>query len=91
MTVVQDGTPESGTRPVDVSDPRLSRFDIVKEGARRDDIEIVTYESQFQGTNSKAEKRVVRNISFLFLFSGAAGVVVCSRASVMTSPQSTAS
>ncbi|GAA2667070.1 cytochrome bc1 complex Rieske iron-sulfur subunit [Actinoplanes palleronii] len=56
--------------PVDVNDPKLTRFDIVKEGLRRDDIEIITYESQFQGPNSKAEKRVVRNISFLFLLSG---------------------
>jgi quinol---cytochrome c reductase iron-sulfur subunit len=79
MTVVKE--PHGGhghgaeTEPVDVSDPRLSRFDIVREGARRDDIEIVTYESQFQGTNSKAEKRVVRNIAFLFLLSGAAALV----------------
>ncbi|GIE84809.1 cytochrome bc1 complex Rieske iron-sulfur subunit [Actinoplanes regularis] len=56
--------------PVDVNDPKLTRFDIVKEGLRRDDIEIVTYESQFQGANSKAEKRVVRNISLLFIISG---------------------
>jgi ubiquinol-cytochrome c reductase iron-sulfur subunit len=55
---------------VDVNDPHLTRFDIVKEGLRRDDIEIITYESQFHGPNSKAEKRVVRNISFLFLLSG---------------------
>jgi ubiquinol-cytochrome c reductase iron-sulfur subunit len=61
--------------PVDVHDPRLSRFDIVKEGARRDDIEIVTYESQFPGQNSKAEKRVVRSISFLFLLSGFGALV----------------
>ena len=56
--------------PVDVNDPHLTRFDIVKEGLRRDDIEIVTYESHFHGQNSKAEKRVVRNISILFLLSG---------------------
>ncbi|WIM98049.1 Rieske 2Fe-2S domain-containing protein [Actinoplanes oblitus] len=60
----------AAAEPVDVTDPKLTRFDIVKEGLRRDDIEIVTYESQFQGPNSKAEKRVVRNISFLFLLSG---------------------
>jgi ubiquinol-cytochrome c reductase iron-sulfur subunit len=70
MTTVHDET----TEPVDVNDPRLSRFQILKEGARRDDIEIVTYESQFHGTNSKAEKRVARNISLLFLIAGAAGV-----------------
>jgi ubiquinol-cytochrome c reductase iron-sulfur subunit len=72
MTVVErgHGQNDGGTEPVDVNDPRLSRFDIVREGARRDDIEIVTYESQFQGPNSKAEKRVVRNIAALFLLSG---------------------
>ncbi|GAA2465650.1 cytochrome bc1 complex Rieske iron-sulfur subunit [Winogradskya humida] len=72
MTVTQDGAHGAGTKPVDVNDPKLSRFDIVREGARRDDIEIVTYESQFQGTNSKAEKRVVRNIALLFMISGLA-------------------
>jgi ubiquinol-cytochrome c reductase iron-sulfur subunit len=77
MTVVKEPHEAhgGGAEPVDVNDPRLSRFDIVREGARRDDIEIVTYESQFQGTNSKAEKRVVRNIAFLFLLSGAAALV----------------
>ncbi|OJF10256.1 cytochrome bc1 complex Rieske iron-sulfur subunit [Couchioplanes caeruleus] len=72
MTVTKHGAHGAGTEPVDVQDPRLSRFDIVREGARRDDIEIVTYESQFEGTNSKAEKRVVRNIALLFVISGLA-------------------
>ncbi|WP_221326338.1 ubiquinol-cytochrome c reductase iron-sulfur subunit [Actinoplanes sp. L3-i22] len=71
MTTMHHG--ETGS-PVDVHDPKLTRFDIVKEGLRRDDIEIVTYESQFQGANSKAEKRVVRNISLLFLISGLFGL-----------------
>lgn len=77
MTVVEHGhgPKKDGTEPVDVNDPRLSRFEIVREGARRDDIEIVTYESQFQGVNSKAEKRVVRNIAALFLLSGLAALV----------------
>jgi len=73
MTAVHHPTSESGTQPVDVSDPRLSRFEIVKEGARRDDIEIVTYEAQFP-PNSKAERRVVRSIALLFLISGAAAL-----------------
>jgi ubiquinol-cytochrome c reductase iron-sulfur subunit len=60
---------ETGT-PVDVNDPRLTRFDIVKEGLRRDDIEIVTYESHFHGQNSKAERRIVRSIALLLLLSG---------------------
>ncbi|MEU8663255.1 cytochrome bc1 complex Rieske iron-sulfur subunit [Actinoplanes philippinensis] len=67
MTAVHHG--ETGT-PVDVNDPHLTRFDIVKEGLRRDDIEIVTYESHFHGQNSKAERRIVRNIAFLLLLSG---------------------
>jgi len=75
MTVVKDGSHEPGTAPVDVHDPRLSRFEIVKEGARRDDIEIVTYESQFPMPNSKAERRVVRNIALLFLLSGAGALI----------------
>ncbi|GIM94246.1 cytochrome bc1 complex Rieske iron-sulfur subunit [Paractinoplanes toevensis] len=70
MTTVHD---KSTDAPVDVTDPRLSRFEIVKEGARRDEIEIVTYESQFHGTDSKAEKRVVRNIALLFLIAGVGG------------------
>ncbi|WP_433302494.1 cytochrome bc1 complex Rieske iron-sulfur subunit [Actinoplanes sp. CA-030573] len=69
MTTLHD-EPEA----VDVNDPRLSRFEIVKEGARRDEIEIVTYESQFHGRDSKAEKRVVRNIALLFLIAGVAGL-----------------
>ena len=82
MTVLSGGgqTPSSDghaseIEPVDVHDPRLSRFDIVKEGARREGIEIVTYESQFPGPNSKAERRVVRNIALLFLISGLAALV----------------
>ena len=33
--------------PVDVDDPRLTRFDLVREGARRDGVEIVHYEPPF--------------------------------------------
>ena len=68
MTVVN-------TEPVDVQDPRLSRFEIVREGARRDDIDIVVYESQFPTPHSKAERRVVRNIAGLFLLSGLGALV----------------
>jgi ubiquinol-cytochrome c reductase iron-sulfur subunit len=72
MTTLHHDT-NGSSEPFDVNDPRLSRLDIVKEGLRRDDIELVTYESQFQGTNSKAEKRVVRNIALLFILGGVAG------------------
>ncbi|GAB2590946.1 ubiquinol-cytochrome c reductase iron-sulfur subunit [Paractinoplanes abujensis] len=73
MTTLHHDSPGEA-KPVDIDDPRLSRFDIVKEGLRRDEIEIITYESQFQGTNSKAEKRVVRNIAFLFIIAGLAAL-----------------
>jgi ubiquinol-cytochrome c reductase iron-sulfur subunit len=63
-----------GGEPVDLSDPRLSRFDIVREGARRDDIEIVHYEPQFPGPGTKAEKRIERAIAMMFLLAGAAAV-----------------
>ncbi len=69
MTTLHDDATDS-RKPVDVLDPRATRMDIVNEGLRRDEIEIVTYESQFQGQNSKAEKRVVRNISLLFIIAG---------------------
>jgi ubiquinol-cytochrome c reductase iron-sulfur subunit len=74
MTVTKHGAPDAGATPVDVHDPRLSRFEIVKEGARRDDIEIVTYESQFPTPNSRAERRVVRAIALLFVLAGLAAL-----------------
>jgi ubiquinol-cytochrome c reductase iron-sulfur subunit len=70
MTVVKGGSHDSGAEPIDLSDPRLSRFEIVREGARRDDIEIVHYESQFSQPGSKAEKRIERTIAVLFLLAG---------------------
>jgi len=74
MTVLENGGHDAESKSVDVHDPRLSRFEIVKEGARRDDIDIVTYESQFPTPNSKGERRVVRSIALLFLLSGVAAL-----------------
>src|SRR3954470_24936626 len=74
MTVLENGGHQAESKPVDVHDPRLSRFDIVKEGARRDDIEIVTYESQFPTPNSKGERRVERSIAMVFMLSGVAAL-----------------
>ena len=56
----------------DVDDPQLTRFDLVREGARRDGVEIVHYEPQFPVPGTKAEKRVERTIALLFLLTGAA-------------------
>ncbi|KOX06746.1 ubiquinol-cytochrome c reductase iron-sulfur subunit [Micromonospora sp. DT68] len=60
-----------GREPLDVNDPTLTRFDIVREGARRDDIEIVHYEPQVQ-PGTKAERRLTRVVAALFLITGLA-------------------
>ncbi|MGC3861370.1 ubiquinol-cytochrome c reductase iron-sulfur subunit [Micromonospora chersina] len=60
-----------GREPLDVNDPRLSRFEIVQEGARRDDIEIVHYEPQVV-PGSKAERRLTRTVATMFLLTGLA-------------------
>ncbi|BCJ61084.1 cytochrome bc1 complex Rieske iron-sulfur subunit [Micromonospora endophytica] len=60
-----------GQEPIDVNDPQVSRFDIVREGARRDDIEIVHYEHQV-APGSKAERRLVRTVAGFFLLTGLA-------------------
>jgi ubiquinol-cytochrome c reductase iron-sulfur subunit len=57
--------------PPEVRDPRLTRFDLVQEGARRDGIEIVQYEPRFR-PGSRAERRVERLVAGLFLLAGAA-------------------
>jgi ubiquinol-cytochrome c reductase iron-sulfur subunit len=73
-TVAREGTHEVEREPVDLDDPRLSRFEIVREGARRDDIEIVQYEQQYPIRGTKAERRIERVIALLFLLTGAASV-----------------
>ncbi|HEX2357147.1 MAG TPA: Rieske 2Fe-2S domain-containing protein [Micromonosporaceae bacterium] len=67
-TDVHAGEPE----PLDVHDPRLSRFEIVREGARLDGVEIVHYEPQFPTPGTKAERRIVRTVAFFFLLTGLA-------------------
>ncbi|MET7710250.1 Rieske 2Fe-2S domain-containing protein [Micromonospora sp. NPDC005413] len=60
-----------GQEPLDLNAPGVTRFDIVREGARRDDIEIVHYEPQvLPGT--KAERRLTRLVAGLFLITGLA-------------------
>jgi ubiquinol-cytochrome c reductase iron-sulfur subunit len=56
----------------DVTDPNLTRFDLVREGARRDGVEIVHYAPRFPVRGTKGEKRVERTIAFFFLLTGAA-------------------
>lgn len=60
----------SPTGGIEVDDPTLDRFALVREGARRDGVEIVHYEPQFPVPGTKSERRVVRTISMLFLLTG---------------------
>ncbi|MEQ4302136.1 Rieske 2Fe-2S domain-containing protein [Plantactinospora sp. B6F1] len=74
MSTANDGQPHgAGRTPVDLDDRTLSRFDVVLEGARRDDIEIVHYESQFPVPGTKAERRLTRTITLMFLLVGLLG------------------
>ncbi|AVT39458.1 ubiquinol-cytochrome c reductase iron-sulfur subunit [Plantactinospora sp. BB1] len=71
MSTANDVQPHgAGQQPIDLDDPTLSRFDIVREGARRDDIEIVHYEAQFPVPGTKAERRLTRTITLMFLLVG---------------------
>jgi ubiquinol-cytochrome c reductase iron-sulfur subunit len=56
----------------DVDDPEVTRFDLVREGARRDGVEIVHYEPRFPIPGTKAERRVERTVAMLFLLAGGA-------------------
>ncbi|WP_229400298.1 cytochrome bc1 complex Rieske iron-sulfur subunit [Micromonospora okii] len=71
MSTKTEHQAQPGPEPLDVHDPRLSRFDIVREGARRDDIEIVHYEEQV-APGSKAERRLTRTVALFFLLTGLA-------------------
>jgi ubiquinol-cytochrome c reductase iron-sulfur subunit len=59
---------------VDVHDPSLSRFELVREGARRDGIEIVHYEPRYPVPGTKAERRMEWAVAAQFLLAGAAGL-----------------
>jgi ubiquinol-cytochrome c reductase iron-sulfur subunit len=58
------------TAAYDVDDPRNSRFDLVREGARRDGVEIVHYAQRFPVRGTKTEKRVERAIALQLTLSG---------------------
>lgn len=63
---------------IDVTDPNTTKFEIVKEGLRRDGIEILHYEPAFDKPGTPEEKRVERFIAFCFALTGlgALGFVV---------------
>src|SRR5947209_15447920 len=68
--------PAHGTSTVDFdpADPELTRFDLVREGARRDGVQIVHYRPKFPVPGTKQEKRVERTIAFLFALTFVAGI-----------------
>lgn len=61
-----------GDRELDVNDPRLSRFDLVREGARRDGVEVVLYEPRYP-PGTPAERRVERTVAGMFMLAGLTG------------------
>jgi ubiquinol-cytochrome c reductase iron-sulfur subunit len=64
--------PPGAQEPFDVDDPSLARFDLVREGARRDGVEIVHYQPRFPVPGTRAERRVERSIALLLVLSGLA-------------------
>lgn len=66
--------PDQASAPLDPDDPRLSQFDLVLEGARRDGVEIVHYEPRFPVPGTKEEKRVERTIALFLLMTGVSSI-----------------
>ncbi|GAA1828892.1 ubiquinol-cytochrome c reductase iron-sulfur subunit [Luedemannella flava] len=59
-----------GQEPFDVDDPALTRFDLVREGARRDGVEIVHYKPRFPVPGTKVERRIERSIALMLTLAG---------------------
>jgi len=58
---------------VDVDDATLTQFDLIREGARRDGVEIVHYVPRFPVRGTREERRVERSIALLLTLSGLLG------------------
>jgi ubiquinol-cytochrome c reductase iron-sulfur subunit len=70
MTQTTDG---HGVRTAtDLDEKALTRWDIVRQGARQDGIEIVHYEPPFPVPGTKAERRLQRTVMGFFLLTGLA-------------------
>ena len=55
-------------------DPGMTGFDLVREGARRDGVEIVHYAPKFPVPGTRRERRVERVIAFFFTLAALAGI-----------------
>jgi ubiquinol-cytochrome c reductase iron-sulfur subunit len=73
-TQTADSGTAAGAQQFDPDDRTLSRFDLVREGARRDGVEIVHYAPRFPVPGTNAERRVERTITWLFGLAGLAGL-----------------
>ncbi|HET8661219.1 MAG TPA: Rieske 2Fe-2S domain-containing protein [Micromonosporaceae bacterium] len=62
----------AATGPAEPADPATARFELVREGARQDGVEIVHYEPRFPVPGTRAERRVERTIAFFFLLTALA-------------------
>src|SRR5215204_3304765 len=59
-------TREASRADFDPENSELTRFDLVREGARRDGVQIVHYAPKFPIPGTKREKRVERSIALMF-------------------------
>jgi quinol---cytochrome c reductase iron-sulfur subunit len=59
-----------GVAVFDVEDATNTRFDLVREGARRDGVEIVRYAPRFPVRGTRVERRVERRIALMLTLSG---------------------
>jgi ubiquinol-cytochrome c reductase iron-sulfur subunit len=76
MTDQHNGAGRHGTAtadaPLDLDDDQLTLFDLVKEGARRDGVEIAHYAPRFPEPGTNDERRVVRRVAGCLGLSGLA-------------------
>ncbi|NUS72583.1 MAG: ubiquinol-cytochrome c reductase iron-sulfur subunit [Corynebacteriales bacterium] len=65
---------ETHGKPLDLDAEDVTRFDLVREGARRDGVEIAYYEPRFDPSEPKGkrEKRIERVIALMLLTTGVA-------------------
>ncbi|GAA5184048.1 ubiquinol-cytochrome c reductase iron-sulfur subunit [Rugosimonospora acidiphila] len=67
-------TPTAHEDDFDADNPELTRFDLVREGARRDGVQIVHYAPKFPVPGTKREKRVERTIALMFVITALAAL-----------------